>query len=223
MAGDSRASRSPRRRRVEADATGEQLPIGTLCGRSVLVRLGEGCRLFELRRDRCFGSKAGGLDSWLLSLEEALFLMSEMQVLEVDVSDSPRKMASSSEAFFRECCKLVPAFPQRYAAYRHYRLVGWVVRPDALKFGADFLLYDGRQDEVHAEYAVIIANSSLLWKDVVMASRLEQTVAKDLLLVSFPELPLPEPTAAVSLPEFLSSPHAQVTELAVRRWNQHAQ
>eukprot|EP00933_Yihiella_yeosuensis_P022825 TRINITY_DN17892_c0_g1_i2.p1 TRINITY_DN17892_c0_g1~~TRINITY_DN17892_c0_g1_i2.p1 ORF type:complete len:156 (-),score=23.41 TRINITY_DN17892_c0_g1_i2:70-537(-) len=155
--------------------------------------------------------------------------MSEMQCLDIELSLDSASMAEHSKRckvgeLCRRCCELVPTFLQRYVVYRHYRLAGWTVRLDSLKFGADFLLYDGRQDEVHADYAVILADSELIWKDAVMASRLAQTVAKELLLVSFPKF---EPVKIINEAElisFLSSPSSQeIKEIALRRWSQHLQ
>ena len=58
----------------------------------------------------------------------------------------------------------VPKFAQRFAAYRHYQLEGWVVRLDSLKFGADLLLYEGPPSEVTAnELLVLECKGSVLW------------------------------------------------------------
>ncbi|OLP85603.1 tRNA-splicing endonuclease subunit Sen2-1 [Symbiodinium microadriaticum] len=122
----------------------------------------------------------------------------------------------TSDTLFRKCCELVTEFPSRYLAYRHYRLQGWTVCPDSLKFGADFLLYDGRPDEVHADYALILATESLQWKDVVMASRLAQLVAKELLLVAANA----SSKAEARLAEFLAS-STPVLEFATRPWRRH--
>ncbi len=41
----------------------------------------------------------------------------------------------------------------RYALYRHFRALGWVVRP-GLEFGVDLLLYTAGPEAVHATYGV---------------------------------------------------------------------
>lgn len=59
--------------------------------------------------------------------------------------------------------------------------LGWYVQP-GLKFGAHLVLYEDQVHNVHARYAVIIANSQTTWRDIVGASRLTARVAKQLLV-----------------------------------------
>lgn len=203
--------------------------------------------LDSICRERCIGSAVDGLGR-LLSLEEALFAIAELLILEVE--DVPRIGAEAHEdSFFRVCRGLVADFPRRYAAYRKLRSDGWVVRLNALKFAADFMLYDGTPDEVHAHYAVIIASPSLRWREVLKGSRLAGSVAKDLLVVVFtgscaaggPHADTGEPQAAgamvdehpaqgmetssvdtsSTLREFLSSPEAEAELVAIKRWTPH--
>lgn len=140
--------------------------------------------------ERCFGciGTAFGLQGLLVSFEEALFAIAELSILEVQGLQALEGEAHE-DSFFRVCSGFVRDFPKRYAAYRMLRLQGWVVRLGALKFGADFMLYDGSPDKVHARYIVIIAEESavlpLRWRDVLMGSRLAGAVAKDLALVLF--------------------------------------
>ncbi|CAJ1413991.1 unnamed protein product [Effrenium voratum] len=190
---------------------------GTLCGHSVLVFLEgfSGSALDGLRRRRCFGCEVEALGAILFSLEEALFLQSELKLLCVLEGSE----ALTNDRFFQKCCNLVCAFPRRFAAYRHYRLAGWVVRPDALKFGADLLLYHGRPDEVHAQYAVVLADESFQWKDAVMASRLAQLVAKELILAACE--PMPTPSELPSEASLADLGSGSVLELVVRPWRQH--
>ncbi|CAE7450276.1 SEN1 [Symbiodinium natans] len=70
--------------------------------------------------------------------------------------------------------------------------------------------------EVHADYALILATDRLRWQDVVMASRLAQLVAKELLLVAAN----PSPQAEATLSEFLAS-STSVLEFAARPWRRH--
>ena len=49
-------------------------------------------------------------------------------------------------------------FSARYAAYGHYRRQGWVVR-SAQKYGAEYALYRGTPDEVHAGRCVVLCRA----------------------------------------------------------------
>mmetsp|Transcript_54759 Transcript_54759/g.152841 ORF Transcript_54759/g.152841 Transcript_54759/m.152841 type:complete len:151 (-) Transcript_54759:27-479(-) len=146
-----------------------------------------------------------------------------------------------ADALFRHGCGVVREFARRYAAFRQLRLEGWVVRPSALKFGADFLLYDGRPSEVHASYAAVIADPSMSWNEVVAGSRLANVVAKDLLVLAFFDAGAGQrchekevapcgatagnaPVASgmpTGLVPFLRSDAALVTEVVVKRWHAH--
>jgi tRNA-splicing endonuclease subunit Sen2 len=46
-------------------------------------------------------------------------------------------------------------FLLNYAAYHHFRSLGWVVRP-GIKFGVDYLLYNRGPAFSHAEFAVLV-------------------------------------------------------------------
>eukprot|EP00927_Polykrikos_kofoidii_P028341 TRINITY_DN24774_c0_g1_i1.p1 TRINITY_DN24774_c0_g1~~TRINITY_DN24774_c0_g1_i1.p1 ORF type:complete len:286 (-),score=37.28 TRINITY_DN24774_c0_g1_i1:45-902(-) len=125
---------------------------------------------------------------------------------------------SSAGRFYRVCCSRIPNFARRYAAYRHLRLAGWVVRLASVKFGGDFMLYEGRVDDVHARYTVILDHVGLLWSDAVANSRLATLVNKEVLIVFF--LAWPEATE-FELDELLNSPATRPTEVVVRRWAAH--
>ncbi|CAK9079195.1 unnamed protein product [Durusdinium trenchii] len=179
---------------------------GNLCGHFVLAPCDRGSNLDLLRRQRCFGTETAPL-GLVLSLEEALFLQLDSVLV---ICEGPAVL--SKEAFFERCCSRVPNFPACFVTYRHYRQDGWVVRPDALKFGCHFLLYEGSPSEVHARYSVILADEKMLWKDAIMASRLAQIVAKELLLVFLPDC------KEVSLEE---SCNMKPLALTVRPWHHH--
>eukprot|EP00747_Dinoflagellata_sp_TGD_P071663 gnl/TRDRNA2_/TRDRNA2_157141_c0_seq1.p1 gnl/TRDRNA2_/TRDRNA2_157141_c0~~gnl/TRDRNA2_/TRDRNA2_157141_c0_seq1.p1 ORF type:complete len:239 (-),score=38.23 gnl/TRDRNA2_/TRDRNA2_157141_c0_seq1:42-758(-) len=209
----------------------EPAECGSISGLSVLASCRTGSRLDHLRELHGYGSTCDSIGDHilLLSFEEALFLSTELQALDI-VLDNRKQTA---DEIFQYCCTLVSEFPRRYAAYRHLRHKGWTVRPSGLKYGSDFMLYDGRPDQVHAHFAVIIADQNMHWKDVVASNRMAQIVAKDLLLVLFLESSEGgEPGASegsvtrnlaqpLSLSSFLLSGEARITEIAVRRWQSH--
>ena len=71
-------------------------------------------------------------------------------------------------ALWRRCVAAQPSLPRTYAAYSHWRRLGWVPR-DGLQYGVTFLLYRGgaaaqpdqggaRPAHTHAEYCVAVVD-----------------------------------------------------------------
>lgn len=80
-----------------------------------------------------------------------------------------------------------------YIVYHHFRSLGWCTR-SGIKFGCDFLLYKRGPPFMHAEYGVLLINSSQPWKsweDFMAVSRVVGGVRKTLVLV-YVECPLAE-------------------------------
>jgi tRNA-splicing endonuclease subunit Sen2 len=105
-----------------------------------------------------------------LSQEEAFFLVYGLGVLQIYCDDSDTILpASSLLALFRRHSYFPPRsistpaepddpFMLSYAAYHHYRSLGWVVR-SGVKFSVDFLLYNRGPAFSHADFALIILPS----------------------------------------------------------------
>lgn len=105
-----------------------------------------------------------------LSLEEAFFLSYGLGVLKVFCDDSDAVLESSSllsvfrrHSYYPPRPISLPAEPDdpfmlSYAAYHHYRSLGWVVR-SGVKFSVDYLLYNRGPAFSHAEFAVTILPS----------------------------------------------------------------
>jgi tRNA-splicing endonuclease subunit Sen2 len=105
-----------------------------------------------------------------LSLEEAFFLVYGLGVLQIYCDDSDTILPASSllplfrrHSYFPPRSISAPAEPDdpfmlSYAAYHHYRSLGWVVR-SGIKFSVDFLLYNRGPAFSHAEFALIILPS----------------------------------------------------------------
>lgn len=105
-----------------------------------------------------------------LSLEEAFFLVYGLGVLQVYCDDSDTILPASSllplfrrHSYFPPRSISAPAEPDdpfmlSYAAYHHYRSLGWVVR-SGIKFSVDFLLYNRGPAFSHADFALIILPS----------------------------------------------------------------
>jgi tRNA-splicing endonuclease subunit Sen2 len=105
-----------------------------------------------------------------LSLEEAFFLAYGLGVLQIFCDDSDAILPPTSLlSLFRRHSYYPPRslsmmadpddpFMVSYAAYHHYRSLGWVVR-SGVKFSVDFLLYNRGPAFSHAEFAVVLLPS----------------------------------------------------------------
>ena len=105
-----------------------------------------------------------------LSQEEAFFLVYALGVLQIYCDDSNTILPASSllplfrrHSYFPPRSISAPAEPDdpfmlSYAAYHHYRSLGWVVR-SGVKFSVDFLLYNRGPAFSHADFALIILPS----------------------------------------------------------------
>ena len=113
-----------------------------------------------------------------LSLEEAFFLVYGLGVMQIYCDDSDTILPASSllplfrrHSYFPPRSISAPAEPDdpfmlSYAAYHHYRSLGWVVR-SGVKFSVDFLLYNRGPAFSHADFALIIlpSYSSAYWSE----------------------------------------------------------
>eukprot|EP00929_Paragymnodinium_shiwhaense_P074467 TRINITY_DN38121_c0_g1_i1.p1 TRINITY_DN38121_c0_g1~~TRINITY_DN38121_c0_g1_i1.p1 ORF type:complete len:262 (+),score=58.29 TRINITY_DN38121_c0_g1_i1:120-905(+) len=241
------ALRPPSSGPAGADLQAGSLPVARILGQRVIVddvpslldplklprrgaRKDARSRLGDLHEEECFGTKMRVHiePAWLLfTSEEALYLHSERRAIRLvlPVAEDHSSTAASDDevanAFFRSCSLRDVHFPRRYAAYRHLRREGWTVRPAAVKFGADFSLYAGRVDEVHATYLALVPQKPLLWSDVVAGTRLADVVNKELLVLTFRDSDSAALAGAADLQEFLRSPAAEVSEVVVKRWHTH--
>lgn len=105
-----------------------------------------------------------------LSLEEAFFLSYGLGVLDVYPDDSEVTLNTTSllslfrrHSYSPSRSLSVPSEPDdpfmiSYAAYHHFRSMGWVVR-SGVKFGVDYLLYNRGPAFSHAEFSVVVLPS----------------------------------------------------------------
>lgn len=105
-----------------------------------------------------------------LSQEEAFFLVYGLGVLQIYCDDSDTILPASSllplfrrHSYFPPHSISAPVEPDdpfmlSYAAYHHYRSLGWVVR-SGVKFSVDYLLYNRGPAFSHAEFAINILPS----------------------------------------------------------------
>lgn len=85
-----------------------------------------------------------------LGMEEAMYLMYDLSVLEVW---SANKRLSADDLWQHFYSYAGMSFVKRYACYRCLRRLGWVVRP-GLPYGVDFMLYCDGPDYHHSSAAV---------------------------------------------------------------------
>lgn len=105
-----------------------------------------------------------------LSLEEAFFLSYGLGALDVFSEDSEVVLPPTSllslfrrHSYYPSRSLSVPSSPDdpfmlSYAAYHHYRSLGWVVR-SGVKFSVDLLLYNRGPAFSHAEFSVVLLPS----------------------------------------------------------------
>ncbi len=116
-----------------------------------------------------------------LSLIEALYLAEKGRVEVVD----GRNKVISSETFIKKAAKTEPNFWIRYCVFRDLRDRGYVVKT-ALKFGADFRVYDRgiKPGEDHAKWIVypVHEGEHLTWYEFAAKNRVAHSTKKRLLI-----------------------------------------
>ncbi|MFW9876278.1 MAG: tRNA-intron lyase [Candidatus Thorarchaeota archaeon] len=116
-----------------------------------------------------------------LSLIEALYL-AEKEKLEL--YDGKNKKIDP-EKFLKKVGKKEPNFLVRYAVFRDMRNRGYIIKT-ALKFGADFRVYDRgvKPGEDHARWVVypVHEGSSLTWYEFAAKNRVAHSTKKRLLI-----------------------------------------
>lgn len=114
------------------------------------------------------------------SLNEALYLLEKGKML-VYVN----KKCLTFDQFVKKAVKLEPNFWVRYCVYRDLRDRGYVVKT-ALKFGADFRVYDRgvKPGEDHAKWIVypVHETNTLTWYEFAAKNRVAHSTRKRLLL-----------------------------------------
>ncbi len=116
-----------------------------------------------------------------LSLLEGLYLM-EKDKLDI-VNASNRKI--EFETFLKKAKKVEPNFWIRYCVFKDIRNRGYIVKT-ALKFGADFRVYDRgiKPGEEHAKWIVypVSEGSTLTWHEFAAKNRVAHSTRKKLLI-----------------------------------------
>lgn len=116
-----------------------------------------------------------------LSLPEALYLIEKKRLNVVD----GRNKEMSFDAFLKKAKKSKPNFWIRYSVFKDIRNRGYIIKT-ALKFGADFRVYDRgiKPGEDHAKWIVypVHEGESLTWHDFSAKNRVAHSTKKKLLV-----------------------------------------
>jgi tRNA-intron endonuclease len=116
-----------------------------------------------------------------LSLHEALYLMERARL---EIADY-RKKEMDFQEYFKRANKIEPNFWVRYAVFKDMRMRGYIVKT-ALKFGADFRIYDRgvKPGEDHARWVVypVHEGTTLTWYEFAAKNRVAHSTKKRLML-----------------------------------------
>ena len=115
------------------------------------------------------------------SLIEALYLMERGKFLVVDAKNKKIDF----DEFVKKARKIEPNFWVRYIVFKDLRRRGYIVKT-ALKFGADFRVYDRgiKPGEDHARWIVypVYESSGFTWFEMAAKNRVAHSTRKRLLL-----------------------------------------
>jgi len=116
-----------------------------------------------------------------LSLLESLYLLDKGKI---DIL-TQRSSKMKKETLLKKAVSLEPNFSVKYAVFKDMRDRGYIIKT-ALKFGADFRVYDRgfKPGEAHAKWVVypVKESSTLTWHDFSAKNRVAHSTKKRLLI-----------------------------------------
>ncbi len=116
-----------------------------------------------------------------LSVLETVYLAEKRRLEVLDARKKPIPL----DALQKKAAKLEKNFWTRYPVFKDFRNRGYVIKT-ALKFGADFRVYDRgkKAGEAHAKWAVFAVHESdtLTWHDFAAKNRVAHSTKKKLLI-----------------------------------------
>lgn len=116
-----------------------------------------------------------------LSLLESYYLFEKNRIIAYD----GRNKKISRIQFLRKAQRLEPNFRTKYAVFKDIRDRGYIIKT-ALKFGADFRVYDRgvKPGEDHARWVVypVHEGSTLTWYEFAAKNRVSHSTRKKLLI-----------------------------------------
>jgi tRNA-intron endonuclease len=120
-------------------------------------------------------------DKLQLSLLEALYLMEKKKI---EVLDGRRKPLTF-EKFLKKARQVEPNFWTRYMVFKDMRNRGYIIKT-ALKFGADFRVYDRgvKPGEAHARWIIypVHEGETLTWYEFAAKNRVAHSTKKRLMM-----------------------------------------
>ncbi|MBR9683833.1 tRNA-intron lyase [Candidatus Woesearchaeota archaeon] len=152
--------------------------VGFLSETKVITESSDEAR--EFYNQSRFGSlsEAGKVE---LSLLEAFYLSEKNKL--IIKSEAGRKM--SFESYVRKAKKVEPNFWIRYCVFKDIRNRGYIIKT-ALKFGADFRVYDRgiKPGEDHAKWVIfpVHEGETLTWYEFAAKNRVAHSTKKRLLI-----------------------------------------
>lgn len=162
--------------KIEEETFTKKKIMAQLSGERVLSDDVEESR--ELYNSSRFGEPFG--KKFQYSLIEALFLLEKEKFIILD-----EKKELNMESFIKRARKVEPNFWVRYCTYKDLRKRGYIVKT-ALKFGADFRVYDRgiKPGEDHAKWIVypVHEGDTLTWYEFAAKNRVAHSTRKRLLL-----------------------------------------
>lgn len=122
-----------------------------------------------------FGEKLD--DKILYSLPEALFLV---QNKKMEISNHQNKKLTQKE-ILNKFQRIDKKFKTKYLVFKDLRKKGYIVKT-ALKFGADFRVYEKNKD--HSKWICFTSseNQTLTWQDFSAKNRVAHSTKKNLLI-----------------------------------------
>lgn len=149
-----------------------------LCGEKVITESSDDAR--ELYNQSRFGNiaESGKVE---LSLLEAFYLLEKGRV---EVKNDSGKCITS-ENYLKKARKVEPNFWIRYCVFKDMRNRGYIIKT-ALKFGADFRVYDRgvKPGEDHARWIIypVHEGETLTWYEFAAKNRVAHSTKKRLLM-----------------------------------------
>ena len=148
---------------------------GTLISERVTSNTAEAQSLFATSR---FGEKMG--EKILYSLSEALFLVKDKKM---DIYDYKGKKLLQKE-ILGKFERIDKKFKTKFLVFNDLRKNGYIVKT-ALKFGADFRVYDkGSKGKDHSKWICFTVSESgqMTWQDFSAKNRVAHSTKKNLLI-----------------------------------------
>ncbi len=119
-----------------------------------------------------------------LSLTEAMYLLDRGRMV-VESGSTTKSKQVTSDQFLKNVCKSQKNFWVKYSVFKDIRDRGYIIKT-ALKFGADFRVYDRgvKPGEDHARWIIypVHEGDSMTWQEFSAKNRVAHSTKKKLLI-----------------------------------------